>query len=152
VALLAGVVVYAAVASDRLAEVVAGVGAAGCVLVAAALSLRRPALVPLGLTGVGAAYAVNLALRSGGADGRAPFVAAAVFCAAELAFWPGPGLGLRRLALLAVSAAATIFAGSVLLTLAAETSGGVGLGAAGAAAAVATLLALVLLARPKPQL
>lgn len=153
--LLGVVVVYAAVASDRLPEVVSGVGAAGCFLVALALVLRQPPLLPLGLAGVGAAYAVYAALRGGGADGRAPFVAAAVFCAAELAFWSFDATGgvlLRRLALLVAAALATASVGSLLLTIASESSGGVGLEAAGVAAAVTTLVALAWFARPKPEL
>ncbi len=136
-------------------EVVAGVGAAGCILVSLAVLLRQAPLLPLGFAGVGAAYAVHAALRTGGADSRAPFVAAAVFCAAELAFWSlagSAGLALRRLALLVGSAVATAFVGSLLLTVAAESSGGVGLEAVGVAAAVALLVAVAWLAKPKPEL
>jgi hypothetical protein len=153
--LLAAVVVYASAASDRLPEVVAGVGAGGCLVVALGVVLRQAALVPLGLAGVGASYAVYLALRSGGADSRSPFVAAAVFSAAELAFWSlaaGAGPALRRLGLLAAAAAATVFVGSLLLAFATGSAGGVGLEAAGVAAAVATLLVLAVLAKPKPEL
>jgi hypothetical protein len=62
------VVVYATVAADRLPEVVGGIGAAGCLVLALAFVLRQAALLSLGLVGVGAAYAVYAALHSGGAD------------------------------------------------------------------------------------
>jgi hypothetical protein len=136
-----------------LPEVVAGVGAAGCVLVALALVFRQAPLLPPGFAAVGAGYAVYVALRSGGVDSRAPFVAAAVFCAAELAFWSlagRTGLALRRLTLLIGSAVATAFVGSLLLTVAAESSGGVGLEAAGVLAAVTLLVAVAWLAKPRP--
>jgi hypothetical protein len=135
-----------------LPEVVAGVGAGGCVLVGLALVLRQAPLLPLGFAGVGAGYAVYAALRSGGADSRAPFVAAAVFCAAELAFWSlagSTGLVVRRLTLLIGSAVAAAFVGSLLLTVAAESNGGVGLEAAGVLAAVTLLVAVAWLAKPR---
>ena len=152
---------YAAVASDRLPAVGAGVGAGGCLLVAIGLARRRAVVLPLGLAGVGAAYAVYLALRTGGADPRAPFVAAAIFAAAEFAFWSvaaSEGLVVRRLSLLAAAVLAAAFLGSMLLWLAADSSGGVGLEAAGAAAAVLTLVVVAALAgratkpQPKPEL
>src|SRR5439155_12961262 len=76
-ALLAGVAAYSALAGDRLVQVVAGLGAAGCALVALALALRQAFLLAWGIAGVGAGYAVFLSLRSGTVDSRAPFVAAA---------------------------------------------------------------------------
>jgi hypothetical protein len=141
--LLAGIGAYAVARSDRLPELVAGLGSAGCALAVVALATRRPTLLPLALSGVGAAYTVFLALRDT-SDGGAPFVAAALFCAAELAFWSVgttvSQLVARRLGVLAAAVVATALVGSLVLTLAAETSGGVALEAAGVVAAIAVLL------------
>jgi hypothetical protein len=53
---------------------------------------------------------------------------------------------------LVACALGTAFVGSLLLTLAAGTSGGVGLEAVGVLAAVGALLALAWLAKPQPEL
>ena len=159
--LLGGVLAYAVVAADRLVDLVAGVGAVGCAVAAVALAGRWPSVLPLGLAGVGSAYAVCLGFRSGGADARAPFVAAALFAAAELAYWslepvrPQGGVRLvgRRITLLVAAALATALVGSLLLVAAAGTSGGVALEAVGVAAAVAALAVIaVLVTRPRPEL
>src|SRR5439155_17435607 len=61
-ALLTGLVVYPAVAGDRLVPLVIGVGVAGWFLFALGL-LRWPALLGWGLGGFGAEYALFLRLR-----------------------------------------------------------------------------------------
>ena len=152
--LSAAIVVYAAAAGERLPEVVAGVGAAGCGLVVAALVLRRPAVFPVGLAGVGAAYAVFLSLRSGPVDARAPLVAAGLFVAAELGFWAlerSPARServvvVRRLAGLAAGALFTGLVGSLLLVLTTGLRPGLGFEAVGVGAAVLALAAVARLA------
>ena len=146
--------VYSATASDRVPEVVAGGGAAGWTLAAVALAVRRPAVLPWGLAGVGAAYAVLLGVR-GGVDRRAPVVAAALFAAAELGFWSvetvagrsGRAVELRRLAVLVAAALGTTLVGGLLLVLAAGVGGGVGLEVVGVLAAILTLASIAFLTR-----
>ena len=152
--LSAAIVVYAVSAGGRLPEVVAGVGAGGCALIVVAFVARRPSVFPVGLAGVGGAYAVFLSLRSGSVDARAPFVAAALFVAAELGFWAlerNPARGervviLRRIAGLAAGALFTGLVGSLLLVLATGTRAGVGFEAVGVGAAVLALAAIAGLA------
>jgi len=147
------VAAYSALSGDRLVQVVAGLGAAGCVLVALALAARQAFLLAWGIAGVGAGYAVFLSLRSGTVDPRAPFVAAAVFAAAELGFWSvQPGLGrsertvlARRVGVLAAEAFAAALLGALLLVLATGARAGLGLEAMGVLAAVATLGIVALL-------
>jgi hypothetical protein len=148
------IVVYAAAAGERLPEVVAGVGSGGCGLIVAALVLRRPSVFPVGLAGVGAAYAVFLSLRSGSVDARAPFVAAGLFVAAELGFWAlerSPARServvvVRRLAGLAAAALFTGLVGSLLLVLTTGLRPGLGFEAVGVGAAVLALAAIARLA------
>jgi hypothetical protein len=153
-ALLGGVLAYSATAGDRLPQVVAGVGALGWTIAALALAGRWPSLLPWGLVGVGAGYTVFLGLRSGSVDARAPVVAAALFAAAELAFWSvepreGPSeraVLVRRLALVAGGALGTALVGALLLVLVAGASGGLALEAIGVLAAVLTLAIVAVLA------
>lgn len=141
-------VAYSVAAGDRLPEVVAGVGTAGWVVTVVALAGRWPSLLPWGLAGVGACYAVFLGLRAGTVDPRAPFVAAAFFAAAELSFWSverlesrGEGAVLvRRLLLIGSGALVTAVLGGLLLVLAAGVSAGLELEAIGVLAAVVTLV------------
>ena len=145
--------VYAA-AADRLPQVIAGVGAGGGAVIALAFIVRRPSVFPVGLVGVGAAYAVFLSLRSGAVDARAPVVAAALFVAAETGFWSfertaaraGVALVARRIAMLTASAAVAALVGSLILVLATGVAGSVALEAIGVAAAAVTLAAIALLA------
>jgi hypothetical protein len=153
-ALSAAVVVYAVVATDRLPEVVAGVGAAGCALTALALPGRWPSLFPLGLAAVGGSYGTFLSLRGGDVDAGAPAVAAALLVAAELGFWSLEGASARypaaatarRVGGIALGAVATALVGSLILAATSGVSGGVGLEAAGVGAAVLTLAAIAVLA------
>jgi hypothetical protein len=152
--LAAGVVVDAAAEAGRVPELVVAVGLAGCVLMVVAFLGRWPSVLPVGLVGVGAAYAISLALRSGAVDAAAPAVAAALFVAAELGFWAlerSPAraerqLLVRRISGLAVGALGTALVGSLVLGLTAGVSGGVALEAAGVAAAALTVAAIALLA------
>jgi predicted PurR-regulated permease PerM len=154
VAAAAAIVVYATVAGDRLPQVIAGVGAAGCALIALAFVVRRSSVFPVGLAAVGAAYGVYLSLRSGPVDVRAPLVAAVLFLAAELGY---SSLGrtevrserrvvARRVAELAIGAVLTGVVGSLLLALTTGVGGGISLEAAGVAAAALTLGAIAALA------
>jgi hypothetical protein len=135
--------VYAAVAADRVPGVVAAVGCAGCALLAVALMLRRPSVVPVALALVGGAYGVYVSFRGAVVDPRAPLVAAALFLAAETASWslepggarPERSVALRRAVAVAAGAVATGLVGSLVLVAASGRSGGVGLEAAGVAAA-----------------
>jgi len=151
---VAGLVAYSDVASDRLPAVVGGVGTAGGALMAFALATRWRTVFPFGIALVGASYAVFVAVRNGAVDGRAPAVAAALFAAAELGYWslersPSRSEGavvLRRVAGLVGAAAVTALLGSLVLLLATGASGGVGLEAAGVAAAVISVAVIARLA------
>jgi hypothetical protein len=153
-ALAAAIVVYSVLAGDRLPEVVAGVGAAGCALIVLALLARPASAFPVGLAGVGAAYAVFLGLRSGSVDARAPLVAAAFFVSAELGFWalertPARServVVVRRIAGLAAGALLTGLTGSLLLVLTTGVRPGIGFEAVGVGAAVLALAAIARLA------
>jgi hypothetical protein len=148
------VLAYSTVAGDRLPHVVAAIGAAGWAVAAVAVAGRWSSLLPWGLAGVGAGYAVFVTLRTGTADPRAPFVCAGLFAAAELAFWSIEVRGgksesavvVRRLALLVVGALGAALIGALLLVLAAGTTGGVGLEAIGVLAAVLAVALVTLLA------
>jgi hypothetical protein len=150
------VVAYSVVAHDRRTYVIAGIGAAGWTLTAAALAGRWPSLLPLGLAGVGAAYALFLGLGERTVDERAPLVAAAFFAAAELAFWSierveggrDRSVVLRRLVLLGGSTLGAALLGALLLVLTSGVSGGVGLEAIGVVAAVVTVAIVTRLAAP----
>ena len=110
-------------------------------------------MLPWGLAGVGASYAVFLSLRSGTADARAPLVGAAFFAAAELGFWslePVAGRSevivvVRRFAFVLVGSLATAVVGGLLLVLTAGVSAGLALEAIGVLAAVTTLALVALL-------
>lgn len=153
VALLAAVVVYSALEGDRLSEVVAGVGAAGCALFVLGLVGRWPSLLVLGLGGVGAGYAVFLSLRSGGVDANSPLFGAALFVAAELGLWSleprlraGAAVLIRRVLMISMFALGSALVGSLILVASAGVSGGVGLEALGVLAAVAVLALIAALA------
>ena len=149
---------YAALAGDRFIQVVAGLGAAGSGVVALGLVIRKPLLLPWGIAGVGAGYAVFLSLRADTVDTRAPLVAAALFTAAELAFWSVEfGVGrrdrlvvVRRVSLLAVEAFGTALLAALLLVVAGGARAGLGLEALGVLAAVGSVaIVAVLTARAK---
>jgi len=130
----------------------------GCVFVALALLTRQTLLLAWGVAGVGAGYAVFLSLRSGTVDSRAPFVAAALFTAAELAFWSvEPVLGrsqaqvvVRRIGVLAAEGFAAALLGALLLVVATGARAGLALETMGVVAAVATV-GIVALLTVKPR-
>jgi hypothetical protein len=105
-------------------------------------------LLPVGITGVGAAYAVALSFRSGTVDPRAPFVAAGLFLAVECAYWSlGSSAGRpnrrtvgRRVLLACAGAIAAALVGALVLVAASDSTRGVGFEAVGVAAALAILL------------
>lgn len=152
--LLAGIVVYAATATERFPTIVLAVGVAGLVVTTMALVGGWPSILPIGLVGVGAAYAVFLALRSQFVDPWAPFVAAGLFAAAELAFTvleplsarPSRTLQARQLLTIGAGALVTAIFGSALLLVAGEGDSSVALDAAGILAAVALMAVVAALA------
>lgn len=142
---LGAIVAYSALETERLAELVAGVGGGACALAALALVSRRPGLLGVAFAGVGAAYAIFVALRSDVVDANAPLVAVGLFAGAELGFWaiePRLYLEPRRIAFTALGALGAGLAGSLVLVASPGGGGGVGIEALGVAAAVA-LVALV---------
>jgi hypothetical protein len=138
---------------------VGALGGLGLFVTALALVSRWAMLLPWGLVGIGAAYAVFLSLHPGAVDARAPMVAAAFFIAAELSFWSLERTNwrsegqvvVRRLALLVSEGLATAIVGGLLLLIASERRSGVGQEAAGVAAAVLTLAVIAALARQSRQ-
>jgi hypothetical protein len=139
-------------------RVVPGVAAAGWTVAALAVIARLPALLPLGLAGVGAGYALFLSFGPEAVDRRAPLVAALLVLAAETGFWSlepreagaERAVFVRRLLLIAAAALGTALLASLLLVAAADVSGGVGLEALGVLAAVATVaIVAVLTARSR---
>jgi hypothetical protein len=129
-------------------------GGLGVLLLAAGLLPRLTFAIPLAIAFLGFGYALLLLFESDPLDTRAPFVAAALFAVAELAYFAlelrdavadEPGTYLRRVALVAVLSVAVAAIGIGILSLA-EASGRSGalLQLVGAAAAVG---ALALLAR-----
>jgi len=143
--------VYPAVATDRLPALVTTVGAVGVAAFALGLAGRWPWLLVWGPIGLGAEYGLFLRLRGGAVDARAPFLAAVLLLATELAFEsiaadgtvPERALVLRHGLALAAAVAATAFGGGLLLVLGSSASAGLVLEAVGAAAAVAALALLV---------
>jgi hypothetical protein len=158
-ALLGGVVSYAAIAGDRLVAVVAWIGCVGLAVTAVALVGRWATLLPWGFVGVAAGYAVFLSLRPGTVDARAPLVAAAFFVAAESSFWSierrswrSEGqVVVRRLVLLASAGLATGIVAGLLLLVTSGRHVGIGQEAAGVAAAVLTLGVVAFLTRRSRQ-
>ena len=127
-------------------------------MTAVALAGRWPSLLPWGIVGVGAGYTVFLALRGVTVDPRAPIVGAALFAAAELAFWSleprhgwsEPAVVVRQVLFVGLGALGTALVGALLLVAVAGTSGGVGYEALGVGAAVLTLaIVAVLTARSR---
>jgi hypothetical protein len=145
--LLAGIVAYAATATERFPTIVLAVGAAGLVVTTVALAGGWPSFLTVGLVGVGAAYAVFLAFRSESVDPWAPFVAAAFFTAAELAFTfleplsarPSRTLQARQLLTLGAGALGTAIFGSALLLVAGKGDSSLALDATGILAAVSVM-------------
>ena len=117
-------------------------------------------LIPASITLVGGAYAAELAIDDATLDLAAPLVAVGLVLAAELAYWSldervrttgDPGEGLRRAALVALGAAATLVLGAALLALVDEIRArGLALDLIGVLAAVAVVVTVVVAARNQP--
>jgi hypothetical protein len=148
-------VAYSSLAGDRLVAVVAAIGCIGLLVTAVSLVGRWPTLLPWGLAGVGAGYAVFLSLRGEKVDARAPLLAAAFFVAAELLFWSIERRGWRsetrvvagRLAVVLSAGLATSIVGGLLLLVASGHGAGTAYDAVGVAAAVLALAVVAVLAR-----
>ena len=154
--------VFAAARADRLGLLLLALGLAGWLLVAAAVATRSPAPLPTGLALLGVEYAASLLLSSGGVDPFAPVVGAALFAAAELAYWSleagvvpdERARVVRHLTTVAISALVAGSVGGVVVTAADfAVNGGVALEALGVAAAVASVGFVAALAwrRREPQ-
>jgi hypothetical protein len=152
--LLGSVAAYSAFGDDQLPKVVPGVAAGGWAVAALALIARQAAFLPLGLAGVGAGYALFLALGDDTVDARAPLVAALFLLAAEFGFWSleprvaraEPAVLVRRFVLVVVAGLGAALIAGLLLIAAADVSGGVGLVALGVIAAVAAVSLVTALA------
>jgi hypothetical protein len=144
----AALAAYAAVTADRLGALLAAVGGAGTLVLAAALGLRQQALIAPALALLGGEYAALFLVRPGTVDVRAPLEGAAFFFVAELAFAalelragrPEPRLFARRVTAVAGLPLGAIVLGAVVLAAATlPLDGGLALEALGVAAAVALL-------------
>ena len=147
----------AAVAEDgylvRATLLAAGVAAG---VLAAGLVLRWPIAIPGAICLVAAPYLAILGFEAEGIDTRAPLLAALLLAIAELAYWSlelrgaladEPGTYLRRVALIAGLAVATIAGGTVVLAVVDEIAAdGAAFDIAGAAAAVGAIALLALAA------
>jgi hypothetical protein len=151
-----GIAVYASLEADRVQVLVLALGLAAVAVLGVGLTTAAPGTVLGGLAGLAAAWSVSAWTRGSGAPGGTIFAAAALFGAAELAYWSleqvsvadEPELAGRRLAGLAVRVTAALLLGSVLLaSLGLHAGGGVVLEAVGVAAAIGLLVLVVILAR-----
>jgi hypothetical protein len=126
------------------------------VLLAGGLVLRWPVVIPAAVCVLATPYVAALGFELDGLDTRAPLLAALLFVVAELAYWSlelrgtladEPGTYLRRVALLAGLAVATIVGGTVVLAVVgAIAARGVAIDLLGAAAAVGAIALLALAA------
>jgi len=152
VAIAAGLASWPAVGIAERTGVVWGAAAAGGIAVAllvVGLLARMPTLVTTALVVLGAEYGAVLAIESEPLDRGAPVVAAALFLAAELAWWSlelrariaaEAGSYLRRLAfLLGLTIVALALGMGVLALVDVVRVGGLAVELAGAAAAVAAV-------------
>jgi hypothetical protein len=130
-------------------------GGLAVLLLVAGLLPRLTFAIPLAIAFLGFEYALLLLFDDSALDTRAPFVAAALFAVAELAYFAlelrhavadEPGTYLRRVALIATLSLAVVAVGLVILALA-EASGRGGGALVQLVGAVAAVGALALLAR-----
>ena len=125
-------------------------------VLAGGLVLRRPIVIPGAILLLAAPYVAALGVEIDGIDTRAPLLAALLFVVAELAYWSlelrgtladEPGTYLRRLALLATLAVATIVGGTVVLVVVERVAArGIAIDLLGAVAAVGAVALLALAA------
>ena len=123
---------------------------------AGGLVLRRPIVIPGAILLLAAPYVAALGFEIDGIDTRAPLLAALLFVVAELAYWSlelrgtladEPGTYLRRVALLAAMAVATIAGGTVVLVVVERIAArGIAIDLLGAASAVGAIALLALAA------
>jgi hypothetical protein len=85
-AVLVAPVVYVALAADRAAALVAGIGGFGVAVVVLGAAFGVSQLIPLGLALVGIEYGVYLALGDDSVKLGVPLIAAALLAAAELGY------------------------------------------------------------------
>jgi hypothetical protein len=154
--LLAALVVYPALRSERLGAAVAAVGAGAGFLLVVGLALRWSSLVPWAVALVGGEYAFSLLVTGGRMDPLAPVFAGGLFLLAEFSYWAmeretvreEPGLLARRLAtVLVTTVGVTLVAALVLVFSDTTVGGGLALEAIGVAAAAGALAIVALLAR-----
>lgn len=125
-------------------------------LLAGGLVLRRPVVIPAAVCVLATPYVAGLGFEIDGLDTRAPLIAGLLFVIAELAYWSlelrgtladEPGTYLRRVALLAALAVATIAAGTIVLAVVeAVAARGAAIDIAGALAAIGAIALLALAA------
>jgi hypothetical protein len=148
---LGALALYPIARADRLAAVVAAVGAAACLVAAVGLVFRLPLVLAWGIALVGAEYALQLRLGRDVVDGRAPLVAAALVLVAELAYASTTATAARLerrvvvdeiLFTFATAATAGLAAG-ILLVVSGTATSGLALEAIGATAAVAAVALVV---------
>jgi hypothetical protein len=148
--------VYAAVEADSLARLVLALGAAAAVTLVVGLAVPLPGAVAGAVAGLGAAWTLAAWSRGERVPDTTVVVAAAVFLAAELAYWSleqvpvpdEPELVARRVAGVAVRVAAALVLGAFLLAaLGLHAGGGLALEAVGVAAAVGLVALVFALAR-----
>lgn len=148
--------ILVALAGAPFVGLAAVLGGGGILTLTIAMAARASAAVTLALLLLGVEYAVSLGFGRARIDLAAPVVGAALLVVGELAHWSldervaalsGSGLGARRLALLAGSAAVGILAASAVLAvaglagLAARRSLPLTIGGCAAAGAALALLA-----------
>lgn len=126
-------------------------------VLAVALALGLPSVVPVPFLVVGGVYGAQLAVDDAPLDVAAPAVSAGLLVAVELAYWSldkrdgvrgAPGDDLRRFAYVAALGVLALLASAVLLAIVdAVSARGLGVDVLGAVAAACALLAVVLFAR-----
>jgi hypothetical protein len=155
-AALGGTIAYATATDGRLALVALGVGLLGLALLAVAIVLRWPSLVPWAIFVTGAGYVGGRA-GTNVVNGWAAAIGVLLLLAAELAIWSiehaarvaeERSLTLRRIATLALLGVAALLMNFLLLgTAAISASASVVLAAAGVAAAVGALVFVLRMTR-----
>jgi hypothetical protein len=148
--------VYLALAADRAAQLVAGVGALGIALVVLGSAFGVAELLPVGIALVGVEYGVYLALGDDTVKLGVPLIAAALLASAELGYAAlepplvpaSPGIRLKRaLRSIALVVGGALVSALVLFASVADVGSGEGLRLVGLAAAIAAVALLAFLAR-----
>lgn len=154
--MLVAPVVYVAVAADRAAALVAGIGGFGVTLVVLGSFFGVAELLPLGIALVGVEYGIYLGLGDDAVKLGVPLIAAALLASAELGYAAlepplvpaSTGIRLRRaLRSLGLVAGGAAVSALVLFVSAANIGDAEGLRLVGLAAAIAAVALLAFLAR-----